>query len=157
MLDIGGWELLVLGVIALLVIGPNELPRAMRNMFGLIRKVRTMAGDFQNSMEDIARESDLADIRKEIKEVKDNPDKILDQFGLDKDIKKDIEETGDDLQRVAGALRQESVRIDTSVLTDTSKSDTALSDEKAPDEKPAKKKSANKKPADKKSGDKKST
>ena len=130
MLDIGGWELLVLGVIALLVIGPNELPRAMRNMFGLIRKVRTMAGDFQNSMEDIARESDLADIRKEIKEVKDNPDKILDQFGLDKDIKKDIEETGDDLQRVAGALKQESARIDTTVLDNTPR------DNKPPDNTP---------------------
>ena len=141
MLDIGGWELLVLGVIALLVIGPNELPRAMRNMFGLIRKVRTMAGDFQNSMEDIARESDLADIRKEIKEVKDNPDKILDQFGLDKDIKKDIEETGDDLQRVAGALKQESARIDTTVLDNTPRDNKPLDntpkvDSRSDDKKP---------------------
>ncbi len=143
MLDIGGWELLVLGVIALLVIGPNELPRAMRNMFGLIRKVRTMAGDFQNSMEDIARESDLADIRKEIKEVKDNPDKILDQFGLDKDIKKDIEETGDDLQRVAGALKQESARIDTTVLDNTPRDNKPLDntpkvDSRSDDKKPPK-------------------
>ena len=138
MLDIGGWELLVLGVIALLVIGPNELPRAMRNMFGLIRKVRTMAGDFQNSMEDIARESDLADIRKEIKEVKDNPDKILDQFGLDKDIKKDIEETGDDLQRVAGALKQESARIDTTVLDNNPLDNTPGIDSRSDDKKPPK-------------------
>ena len=143
MLDIGGWELLVLGVIALLVIGPNELPRAMRNMFGLIRKVRTMAGDFQNSMEDIARESDLADIRKEIKEVKDNPDKILDQFGLDKNIKKDIEETGDDLQRVAGALKQESARIDTTVLDNTPRDNKPLDntpgiDSRSDDKKPPK-------------------
>ena len=138
MLDIGGWELLVLGVIALLVIGPNELPRAMRNMFGLIRKVRTMAGDFQNSMEDIARESDLADIRKEIKEVKDNPDKILDQFGLDKDIKKDIEETGDDLQRVAGALKQESARIDNTVLDNNPLDNTPGIDSRSDDKKPPK-------------------
>ena len=61
MLDIGWTELMVIGVLALLVVGPKELPRLMRTVGQFVAKARGMARDFQRSMEDAAREADLSD------------------------------------------------------------------------------------------------
>jgi len=73
MLDVGWTELLVLGVLALLVVGPRELPRLMRSVGQWIGKARRMARDFQRGMEDVAREADveeLAEARKMMEDVR---------------------------------------------------------------------------------------
>lgn len=62
MLDVGWSELLVLGVLALLVVGPKELPRLMRTVGQWINRARTMARDFQRGMEDVAREADIQEL-----------------------------------------------------------------------------------------------
>lgn len=62
MLDIGWTELMVIGVIALLVVGPKELPRLLRTVGQFVGKARGMARDFQRSMEDAAREADLNEL-----------------------------------------------------------------------------------------------
>ena len=73
MLDIGWSELLILGALALVVVGPKELPRLMRTVGQWVNRARTMARDFQRGMEDVAREADiqeLAEARKMMDDVR---------------------------------------------------------------------------------------
>lgn len=70
MLDIGWQELLVIGALALIVVGPKDLPSLLRSVGQWVGKVRGMARDFQRTMNDAARETemsafkDLQDIKK---------------------------------------------------------------------------------------------
>lgn len=66
MFDIGWSELLALVVIAIVFVGPKDLPRMMRTAGQYVAKVRAMAREFQNSFEDLARESELDELRKEV-------------------------------------------------------------------------------------------
>ncbi|MEM8793600.1 MAG: Sec-independent protein translocase protein TatB [Pseudomonadota bacterium] len=68
MLDLGWQELLVIGALALIVVGPKDLPSLLRTLGQYAGKVRGMARDFQRTMDDAARESDLANL-KEIKDL----------------------------------------------------------------------------------------
>ncbi len=65
MLDIGWQELMIVAILAIIVIGPKDLPRAVRNVMRAVRKVRGMASDFQSSLDEVAREADLDDLRRE--------------------------------------------------------------------------------------------
>ena len=62
MLDIGWAELMVIGTLALIVVGPKELPRLLRTVGQFVGKARGIAREFQRSMEDAAREADLKDL-----------------------------------------------------------------------------------------------
>ncbi len=63
MFDIGWSELLVVGAIALIVVGPKDLPRMLRTFGKYTAQARGMARDFQRSMEDAAREADLSEMK----------------------------------------------------------------------------------------------
>jgi sec-independent protein translocase protein TatB len=67
MFDIGWSELFVIGVIALIVVGPKELPKLLHQVGKYAAHARRMAPDFQRSMEDAAREADIGSM----KEVRD--------------------------------------------------------------------------------------
>lgn len=67
MLDIGFLELLVIGALALVVVGPKELPGLLRTVGQFVGKARAMARDFQRTMEDAAREADLGDVADAVK------------------------------------------------------------------------------------------
>ena len=69
MLDIGWQELLIILVIALVVIGPRDLPKVIRTVGQWTGKARSYARDFQRSIEGYADESDLSAIQKEIAEA----------------------------------------------------------------------------------------
>jgi len=70
MLDFGSGELVVIGVVALVAIGPKELPGLLRTIGQAIGKLRRMAGDFQNQFNDAMREADMADAQKMISDIK---------------------------------------------------------------------------------------
>ena len=73
MLDMGWTEILIIGVVALIVVGPKDLPRMMRTVGQYAGKLRGMAREFQRSMDDAAREADLAefkDIKNTLNDVK---------------------------------------------------------------------------------------
>lgn len=83
MFDIGWQELFIVAILAIVVIGPKDLPRAVRTVMRAIRKLRSMAGEFQAGLDEVAREAELDDIRREAnkiahydvtKEIKDNLD-----------------------------------------------------------------------------------
>jgi len=65
MFDIGWSELVVIGVVALVVIGPKELPGVLRTLGQMMAKVRRMAGEFRGQFDEAMREAGLAELRKE--------------------------------------------------------------------------------------------
>lgn len=70
--QIGFFEIVVIAVIALVVVGPKELPRLMRMAGKFAAQARRMAGEFQSAFNQMARESELEDMRREIEALKRN-------------------------------------------------------------------------------------
>jgi sec-independent protein translocase protein TatB len=64
MFDIGWSELIVIGVVALVVIGPKELPGVIRSVGRAVTKLRTMAGEFRGQFDEAMREAELHDVKK---------------------------------------------------------------------------------------------
>jgi sec-independent protein translocase protein TatB len=69
MFDIGWTELVVIGIVALIVIGPRELPRTLRTIGQMMTKVRRMASEFQGQFNDAIREAELDELRKEAEKL----------------------------------------------------------------------------------------
>ena len=69
MLDIGWPELLIVALVTIMVVGPKELPRVLRTVTQLMRKVRAMASEFQSGIDDLAREAELDDLKKDIEKT----------------------------------------------------------------------------------------
>ena len=67
---LGFTELMVLAVAALIIVGPKDLPMMMRRLGQFVGKGRAMAREFQAAFDDIARQSELEDLRKEIEDLK---------------------------------------------------------------------------------------
>lgn len=66
MFDIDASKIVVVGVVALLVIGPKDLPRVLRTVGQTVGKMRRMASEFQNQFMEAIKEADLEDVKKEI-------------------------------------------------------------------------------------------
>jgi len=64
MFDIGWGELVVIGIVALIAIGPKELPTVLRTIGQYMGKVRRMASEFQGQFQDAMREAEMADLKK---------------------------------------------------------------------------------------------
>lgn len=71
MFDIGWGEFVVIGTVALVVIGPKELPGVLRTVGQTVSKLRRMAGEFQGQFQEALREADLDDARKTIAGLND--------------------------------------------------------------------------------------
>jgi sec-independent protein translocase protein TatB len=67
---IGAPELLVLLILALVVVGPKDLPLMVRRVGRFMGKMRGLARDFQRSFDELGREAELAELRKEIDDLK---------------------------------------------------------------------------------------
>jgi len=63
-------EFLLLAIVALIVVGPKDLPVMMRKMGKAVGKAKGMAREFQSAFDDIARQAELEELRKEIEEIK---------------------------------------------------------------------------------------
>ena len=64
MFDIASSELLLVALVALLVIGPKDLPRVLRYVGNWVGKARGVAAQFRNGFDEMVRESELADLEK---------------------------------------------------------------------------------------------
>ncbi len=71
MFDIGWGEFVVIGIVALIAIGPKELPGVLRAMGQWITKIRRMANEFQGQFQEAMREAEMADLKKEVDEMTD--------------------------------------------------------------------------------------
>lgn len=70
MLDIGWSELLLLAVVAVIVIGPKDLPRFMRVIGRYTGRARSLAREFRSSFEELGRQAELEEINKEMEKIR---------------------------------------------------------------------------------------
>jgi sec-independent protein translocase protein TatB len=69
MFDIGWSELVVIGVVALIAIGPKELPAVLRTVGQWMGKMRRMAAEFQGQFQEAMREAEMAEMRKQFDDI----------------------------------------------------------------------------------------
>jgi len=69
MFGIDGWEFALVVLLAVLILGPKELPQAMRTMAKVLRKVRGLASEFQGHFNDMVREAELDDVQKSVQKL----------------------------------------------------------------------------------------
>ena len=111
MLDIGGWEFLVVAFVLIMVVGPKELPKMLRGFTRVMRQVRSMAAEFSRSMQNMADDAELGDLKGTLEDVKrgnlagvaDAIDPAGNLKDSVEDLKKSATETG--LQDDVGEIR----------------------------------------------------
>jgi sec-independent protein translocase protein TatB len=86
LLDFGWSELMLIGIVALIVIGPKDLPKALRVAGFWVRKARTLSREFQSSVEQMVREAELDEMRQELKKAT--------EIDLDKEFRQAVDPTG---------------------------------------------------------------
>ena len=72
MLDMSWGEVMVIGAVALIVIGPKDLPRALRTVGNFTGKIRRMAAEFQGQFNEAMREAELDDVKKQLQGVNES-------------------------------------------------------------------------------------
>src|SRR3954469_8465680 len=76
--DIGASELLVIAIVALVVVGPKDLPTLLRKIGQFMSKLRGMANEFRASFDEMARQSELDELRKEVEAMRAAAGKSVD-------------------------------------------------------------------------------
>src|SRR6195256_6953536 len=85
--DIGWSELLLIGVVALVFIGPKDLPRALRVAGYWFRKAQNLSREFQSSVDQMIREAELDEMREQLKKAT--------EFDINKEFQKTVDPTGE--------------------------------------------------------------
>ena len=85
--DIGWSELLLIGVVALVFIGPKDLPRALRVAGYWFRKAQNLSREFQSSVDQMIREAELDEMREQLKKAT--------EFDIEKEFQKTVDPTGE--------------------------------------------------------------
>jgi sec-independent protein translocase protein TatB len=86
MFDIGWSELLVIAVVAIVVVGPKDLPKLMRSIGHYAGKLRRTASDFQRQFEEAMRETEIEEVKKAIESVRNEPPPIDPGAPIDKPV-----------------------------------------------------------------------
>jgi sec-independent protein translocase protein TatB len=94
MFDISWSEFLLIGIVALVVIGPKELPGVLRTLGQYTRKVRRMATEFQNQFQEAMREAEMTDLKKEVDAMASD----IKNYDPLKDVRSDVEAMGKDIE-----------------------------------------------------------
>lgn len=98
MFDIGWTELLTVAVVAIVVIGPKDLPRAMRTVGQWTGKMKRMAREFQGQFNEALREAELDSVRKDVEAIAK-----IDPLA---DMKKEMAKVGEDLKKTGSDIKQ---------------------------------------------------
>ena len=94
MFDISWTEFLLIGVVALIFIGPKELPGVLRTLGQWTRRIRSMAADFQGQFQEAMREAEMADLKKQVDDIAHD----IKSYDPLKDVRSDVEAAGKDIQ-----------------------------------------------------------
>jgi sec-independent protein translocase protein TatB len=100
MFDIGWSELLVIGVVALIAIGPKELPGVLRMVGQWMGKIRRMASEFQGQFQEAMREAEMEDIKKQVDDMTSAASSVA-SFDPIGDISKEFETAIEDKPKEA--------------------------------------------------------
>jgi sec-independent protein translocase protein TatB len=96
MFDIGWSELVVIGIVALIAIGPKELPGVLRTVGTYMGKIRRMASEFQGQFQEAMREAEMADLKKQVDDMTDAATKGFTDFDPLGDVRKEVASLGSD-------------------------------------------------------------
>ena len=96
MFDIGWSELLLIGIVALIAIGPKELPGALRTLGLWMGKIRRMAAEFQGQFQEAMREAEIDQLKKDMDDMAAKA-KDYTHFDPIEDVRRDIEKSVGDL------------------------------------------------------------
>jgi sec-independent protein translocase protein TatB len=107
MFDISWSEFLLIGIVALVVIGPKELPAVMRTLGQWTRKVRSMAADFQNQFQEAMREAEMTDLKKQV----DDMARDVADFDPLKGVRDDIANVGSEMQQSLSAPAEQTPAV----------------------------------------------
>jgi sec-independent protein translocase protein TatB len=103
MFDIGGGELVVIGIVALIAIGPKELPTVLRTVGRYMGKVKRMSAEFQGQFQEALREAEMADLRKHAEDLKSSVADFSNFDPLSEHKPADVAEHGTTAEAVAAA------------------------------------------------------
>ncbi|MCY4007334.1 MAG: Sec-independent protein translocase protein TatB [Rhodobacteraceae bacterium] len=137
MLDIGWTELLLIGVVALIVVGPKDLPSMFRALGRITGRMRSMAREFQNAMNQAADETGVGDIAKDIRTATSAR-----RLGIDKleqsvgNIQNDLKEEYRSRFGVSRTTPSEAAKNQDGESTATEVTTASLAEGKEPQEKP---------------------
>ncbi len=108
MFDLGWSELLMIAVITVIVVGPRELPRVLRTVMQGMKKLRSIAGEFQSSIDEMARDADLHDLKKKLEDTSksDWEKEITDTVDPTGEVGSILKETKSDLDKEKQGLDQ---------------------------------------------------
>jgi sec-independent protein translocase protein TatB len=120
---LGSSELLVIAIVALIVIGPKDLPRLLRTMGQYMRKIQGMAREFQNHLNEAAKEAGVDDVKKEVKGMTNFT------------VTADLDKQGNEIKR---AIESSAPKPAAPNGSGGAKSDAAAKDKTAPKTEPAK-------------------
>lgn len=98
--DVGLSEVLLIAVVALVVLGPKDLPRLMRMAGKMTAQARRLAGEFQSAFNQMAREAEMEEMRKEIDALK--------RDNVFEDARRTIE---DSVKPIDQAMRDEALEL----------------------------------------------
>jgi sec-independent protein translocase protein TatB len=114
MFDIGWGELLVIGIVALIAIGPKELPGALRTLGQWMGKLRRMASEFQGQFHEAMREAELADLKKQVDEMTTQAQSYA-NFDPVSEVRKEFESTQQQVESaISGQTPADTPPTDTS-------------------------------------------
>lgn len=96
MFDIAWTEIGLIGIVALIVIGPKDLPVAIKAVSQMVKKARKMAGEFQTHVDEMMRDANMSDVRDTFNDIRrmDIKGKILNAVDGDGTIRKNIADPG---------------------------------------------------------------
>ncbi|MDA1089569.1 MAG: Sec-independent protein translocase protein TatB [Proteobacteria bacterium] len=125
MFDIGWQELFIIAVIAIIVIGPKDLPLAIRAISKGIRKARSMARDLQDGMDDVIREAELDDLKETIsgdgmdiaKHIQDAADLDMEELDLDGDLRNEMIAAEEDFKSITSPDKAAPKKAETSKVS----------------------------------------
>jgi len=92
MLDMSWGEVMVIGAVALIVIGPKDLPRALRTVGQVTGKLRRMAAEFQGQFNEAIREAELDDVKKQLQGVNDSVSSLNTNFNPIQTIRDELKD-----------------------------------------------------------------
>ena len=101
MFDIDSGKLLIIGIVALVVIGPKELPGVMRQVGLALAKVRRMASEFQGQFMEAMRESELEELKKDVQKMSDSAN--FSNFDPLADVKSQFNEVSSSVENTLAA------------------------------------------------------
>jgi sec-independent protein translocase protein TatB len=93
MFDLAWSEIALIGIVALVVIGPKDLPEAIRGVARGVQKLRRMASEFRGQADELVREANLDEVRSQIHEVRSAVNEIR-SFDLKGEVERNIDADG---------------------------------------------------------------